>query len=174
MSAEGHRSGLDELADLGEFLTLAVPAHAAHHKHVAGVGPGRLLPDELHRRLGVNRRLRVGDAGHAREAAGERRPGAGLDGFILLPSRLPQVDVHVDQARGDDEAVRIDRLIDLAEWLTPLTTDRHDETILDKQVVDPVDLLGRIDDPATPDEHAGHQTSLPLPSPGPPAATACR
>ena len=102
--AEGHRPGLDQLADLGQFLPLAVLAHAGDDEDVAVAGLGGLVADELDRALAVDGRVGVGHAGDRGEAAGQRRGRARLDRLVLLEARLAEVDVHVDQARGDDPA----------------------------------------------------------------------
>lgn len=117
--------------------------------------------DELDRRLGVDRRLRVGNAGHAREAAGDGRPGAALDRLILLPARLTEVDVHVDQAGGDDEPGGVDRLVGPADRLGAVISDRDDQPVADEQVVDPVDALRGIDHATATNQKRAHQTNLP-------------
>ncbi len=104
--AEGDGAGLHQLPDLGQFLPFAVLADAGHDEHVAIVGPGGLVLDELDRGLRVDRRLGVGNAGDRRESAGQRRGRAGGDRFVLFAPRLAEVDVHVDQARRDDLAAR--------------------------------------------------------------------
>ena len=49
--AEGHRAGLDQLADFGQLLALAVLADAGDDEDVAVVGLGGLVADELDRAL---------------------------------------------------------------------------------------------------------------------------
>jgi hypothetical protein len=159
--AEGDRPGLDELADLGELLALAVLACAGDDEHVAGIGPRGLLMDELDRRLRVDRRLGVGDAGDAREPAGQGGPGAGLDRLVFLAARLPEVDVHVDQPRRDDQPAGVDRLVDPADRLGAGAADGDHLAVADEHVVDPVDPLRRIDHPAAADHEARHQEDPP-------------
>ena len=109
--AEGDGARLHQLADLRQLLSLAVAADARHHKHIAGVGSNRLLMDKFHGGLRVDGRLGVGDAGHAREATRQGRLRAGGDCFGLLTPRLPQMDMHVDQAGRHNQSGGGERLI---------------------------------------------------------------
>ena len=106
--AEGDGPGPDELADFGQFLAFAVLADAGHDEDVAMVGPGGLVLDEFDGGLAVDRRLGVGNAGDRGETAGQGGGGAGVDRFVLLASRLAQMDVHVDQPGRDDLARGVD------------------------------------------------------------------
>ena len=107
--AEGHGAGLHELANFGQFLAFAILADAGHDEHVALIGPGGQMLDELDRGLGVDRRLGVGNAGDRSESAGDRGAGAGEDGFVLFATWLAEVHMHVDQARRDDLPLGVDR-----------------------------------------------------------------
>ena len=73
--------------------------------------------DKLNRCLSVDRRFGVGDAGHAREPAGQRRSRAGLDCLVFLPARLAEVNVHVDEPGSDHEPGGVDSLINTAHRL---------------------------------------------------------
>ncbi len=105
---EGDRAGLDQLADLGQFLPLAILADAGHHEDVAVAGPFGPLAGELDGPLAVDGRVGIGHAGDRGEPAGQRGGRAGLDGLVLLEARLAEVDVHVDQAGRHDFARRVD------------------------------------------------------------------
>jgi len=54
---------LDQRADLGQLLPLAVLADAADDEHVAVPRPGRLLSHEFDARGRIDRRLGLGQAG---------------------------------------------------------------------------------------------------------------
>ena len=101
---EGDGAALDQPADLGQLLALAALGDGADGKDVGVAGALGLEEDELGGGLAVEGRLGVGHAGDRRDAAGQRRRGAGGDGLVLLAARLAQVDVHVDQAGADDLA----------------------------------------------------------------------
>ena len=94
--AEGDGAGLDQLADLGQFLAFAVLAHAGDDEDVAVAGLGGLVADELDGALAVDGRIGVGDAGDRGEAAGQRRGRAGWRSS--RPPRSP--------ARGGGRACR--------------------------------------------------------------------
>ena len=75
---------------------------------------------------------------------------AGLDGFVLFPARLPQVDVHVDQARRDDLAGGVEN---------PLAAGRQrivrgDPAAFHEQAANAVQRLAGIDQPAVLNEDA--------------------
>ena len=100
---ERDRAALDQPAELGQFLPLAVLGHRADREDVAVAGALGLLDDELGGHARVEGRLGVRHARDRRDAAGDGRGRAGGDGLVLLAARLAQVDVHVDEAGRDDQ-----------------------------------------------------------------------
>src|SRR5690242_5826972 len=69
-----------------------------------------LAKDEADGRLVVGDRLRVRHCTHRREPAGRRGARTGGDRLDVLPAWFPQVAVHVDESRGDDESRAVDDL----------------------------------------------------------------
>ena len=80
-----------------------------------------------------------------REAAGDRRRGAGRDRFLVLLSRLAQVHVHVDQTRDRRRARsacrRRRRRVD-----GQIAADPRDAVAVDQHVEHAVAAVRRIDD----------------------------
>ena len=75
-----------------------------------GVSPAALCGDEADRRRIVDGGSRVGHRADRCEAPGGGGPGTGSDRLLVLLPRLPQVDVHVDEARRDEQAGTVDDL----------------------------------------------------------------
>ena len=126
-------------------------------KDIGVAGALGLQVDELGGGLAVDGRLGVGHAGHRRDAAGQRRGGAGGDGLVLLAARLAQVDVHVDQAGTDDLVGGVDGAVGVQ--VGP-RAEREDAVALDPEVGDGVEILGRVDDAAMVDQKDGHSGRL--------------
>ena len=102
---EGHRPGGLLVAVFAQGL-----AQGAHGDGAHGVDPGESrrpgrLEDEAGDRSVVVHRAGVGHGGHRGEAAGHRGPGPRQDGLLVLFPRLPQVDVHVDEAGGHHQVL---------------------------------------------------------------------
>ena len=129
---------------LGQLLPLAPLADGADGIDVRLPRALALEHDELGRRLAVDRRDRVGHAGHRGDAAGQRGRGAGGDRLVFLVARLAEVDVDVDQARADDQPAGVDH--DLG--LLVARARRQDLAPADPEVADLVDVLAGVDDPA--------------------------
>src|SRR4028118_1473338 len=102
-------SVIDRLSLVG--MVLAMQATAVKPPAGAPLGAGaRGGRDVLGDRPVVVGGDGVGHAGHGGEAAGRRRHGAGAHRLLVLLTGLAQVDVDVDQPRGDDEAGGVERL----------------------------------------------------------------
>src|SRR5207249_862939 len=86
---------------------------------------------------------------HRGYAARKRRRGAGLDRLVLFSTRLAQMDVHVDQARHDDQPGGVNRAVGEPFGLGPQTGDA---VVADPEVRHLVEVLSRIDDSAVTDE----------------------
>ena len=130
---KGDGAAFDQTADFGQLGAASALGEGADREDVGVAGPLRLEMDELGRRLAVDGRLRVRHTGHRRDAAGQRRGGAGGDGFVLFAARLAQVDVHVDQAGADDHPGRVDGAVGLDLWVRP---DAEDAVAADPEVAD--------------------------------------
>ena len=70
------------------------------------------------------------------------------------------MDVHIDQAGGDNQPLRINRLVNLAQRLAAGLTNRHDQPVTYEQIINPVNTLTGINHAATTDQHRRHQTIL--------------
>src|SRR5262249_39877869 len=152
---EGDGAAVHEAADLGQLLAFAALGDGTDGEDVGVAGALGLEVDELRGGLAVDGRLGVGHARHRREAAGQRRCGAGADRLVLLAARLAQVNVHVNESGADDLAGRIDGAVGLEAGVGP---DTENLVALDPQLVGAVDLLRRVDDAAVDDAgevHAG-------------------
>jgi len=71
--------------------------------------------DEAHQRLVVDDRRGVGHGADRRVAALRRDDGPADDRLLVLAARLPEVDVHVDEARQYETAARVYHLVRLLE-----------------------------------------------------------
>ena len=105
--AEGDRPGLDQLADLGQLLSLAVLADAGRRRRrwqwpawAAWWWTNSTVPW-----LSMGGSVLGMQAIEVKPpASGGRR--AGVDRLVLLEARLAEVHVHVDQPGRDDPAAR--------------------------------------------------------------------
>src|SRR5690348_16927174 len=102
----------------------------------------------------VERGQRVRHTGHRGEAASYRRFRSRRDGLFLGETRLAQMHVHVDEARSDDTAGRIDHR--LAALRFELRGDLNDAPAVNADVACGVERGRRIDDSAAADEQARH------------------
>ena len=112
------------------------------------------MVDELDRPLAVQRRVGIGNAGDRSEPAGQGGGRAGLDGLVLLAPRFAKMNVHVDQARGDDLARGVEHLI--------LTVRKGvvggNTAVPHEEVHDPVHRLAGVDHAAALDQERGHRS----------------
>ena len=94
---EGRRTGIDQLAQLGEFLTPESPADRTHlaHQHVRP--QDRLLEDPGGQGPAIDRGRRVRHADHHDVAAGRRGPCSGGHIFLVLLAGGTQMRVHIDE-----------------------------------------------------------------------------
>ncbi len=111
---EGNGAVSHHVAHLRERFALQSLAASTCHVHAAlAHGRGARL-DVLDAERVVDDRRGVRHAADRRKAALGSRAGAGGNVFLLLLAGLAQVDMHVDQTRGDDLArqVALDALLD--------------------------------------------------------------
>ncbi len=99
--AHRHRAGADQLAELGELLSLLSQRHRADRIDPRLRRALRLAHDEADRGLVVGDGVGVRHGAHRGEAAGRRRHRAGGHGLQILLPRLAQVHVQIDQPRRD-------------------------------------------------------------------------
>ena len=92
--------------------------------------------------------------------SGRRGPGAREYGLLVLPARLPEVHVHIDEARRDHTAADVD---DLAVLVGGNVSHTHHFPIFDENVRLPVQILGRVHHPASAQQQT-HGSSSPAPN----------
>jgi len=100
--------GVGHRTQLGQPLTGQADRDRADRLHVHQPGLPAQPPDLLDHTGGVGDRGGVRHRADRRVAAERRRPGAGLDGFGVLPAGLAQVSVQVDQAGQGDQPGTVD------------------------------------------------------------------
>lgn len=100
----------------------------------------RLTQNKLYLRIRIKGRLGVRHAGHRRKAAGRRSRRASFDRLFLFLARLPQVHVHIDQARRYDATGRVK-----ASSAVERAAEGGNDALGDDDVRNLVDLLAGID-----------------------------
>jgi hypothetical protein len=151
MAVVGERdhAGLVERADGRELLALHADGDAAGGEDVDAGRFERALAHERDGVRAVRGRVGVGHGQDAGEAARRRRARAGGDGFLLAAARFAQVDVHVDEAGRDDEALRVD---DGHGGILRRGGAFGDASVDDEEIADFVPARGGIDDPSAANE----------------------
>ena len=104
----GDCAGVNHVPDVGQFLAPESFRQGADRKDARQAGGARLLADEAGHCGGVVDRVGIRHAGHAGEAAGDRGARTGQHRLLVLVARLAQMNVHVDQPRGDHAARHVD------------------------------------------------------------------
>ena len=127
---------------------LGEPEEAARGRHL--LGNGGVVAD----------RVGVGHGADGRVAAEHRRRRAGGDGLLVLPARLPEVDVGVDEARRHDGPVDVD---DLGPAGVEPGPDRLDAAAGDQDVAGGVGLAGRVDEAAPAQQEVSQEGPPPPP-----------
>ena len=122
----GHR------AELGQALAGQPDRDRADRLHVDQAGLAAQPPDLLDHAGGVGHRRGVRHRADRGVAAQRRRPRAGLDRLGVLPARLAQVGVQVDQAGQRDQSVGVDDLGALGGGAD--RADRGDHAVAQQQV----------------------------------------
>lgn len=150
--ADGHGAGAEHEADLGELFAGAALGDGADGVDLAGGGAG-LAADEFDLGVGVEGGGGVGHAGDGREAAGDRGGTAGLDGFALLLAGLAEVDVHVDEAGGEDFVGGVDGVVGFGAG--EVGADGGDAAVFDGEVGAFVAVGGGVDEAGVGDEDGG-------------------
>ena len=110
----------------------------------------RLVEDEAGDARVVVDRLGVGHRADGGEAARGGGPGAGGDRLPVLPARLPEMGVEVDESRADDEAPRLDHVGPAGG---ELCADLRHPAVLEDDVLRAVDPARRVDDAAALQQH---------------------
>ncbi len=139
------------LAAMRAISASSLPSRAlgdcTHGKHMGEARALGLAIDELDARIVVERRLGVGHAADGGEPAGDRRGGAGGDGFFFFLAGLAEVDMRIDQAGADDAARGVEQAGIGAEVRRGHITHMHDAAIVDDQIGGAVEFLSGVDHP---------------------------
>jgi len=146
--AEGDGPGSDHAAHFGEFLAFEALGDGADGEDVGVTELGVLSEDEVDGGFAVEGRVGVGHAGDAGESAGGGGAGAAGDGFLFLVSGFAEVDVHVDEAGGDEQAVGVDDGVGAGA----IGPEVGDLAVFEEEVGLFVEPVGRVDHPAAGDE----------------------
>ena len=150
------RAGGHHLAELRQVLAALSHRNRPDWIHPRQPGAGRLAHDEPDRGLVVRNGIGVRHGAHGRESAGHGRSRAARDGFDVLVPRLPQVHVHVHEARGDDLAAHVPYLHAVRG---PESRARgRDLAVLDQQVGRAVQVPAGVDHPAALEQEGPHHS----------------
>ena len=107
--------------------------------------PGAPRNELDHRRI-VDRRLGVGQAGKAGDAAGRSRLGAALEGFLVLGAGLAEQYAHVDQPRREAETFGFDDLrVDAGAVDREMFAEASDPAAGDQEITDLIQAFCRVE-----------------------------
>ena len=132
------------LANLGQFFALEPFRERTDRQHPRQVRRPRSLDNVAGDRAVVVDRVGVGHAGDGGEPTGHCRLGAGQHGLFVLVAGLAQVDMHIDEARGHDQAAGVNARVSGREKAAG-SVDPANQTVLDQQVTNGLQIIGRID-----------------------------
>ena len=138
-----------ELAHLGQLLAGQALRQRADRIDVGLVEHPRAVLQHFDESGLVERRIGVGRACEARDAAGDRRLHFGFERRLVLESRFAQPRSEIDEARRDDETRRVQRAVGLPVRGRPI--DGRDPSVRAVQRAGPVDAVRGIDDAAVAD-----------------------
>jgi hypothetical protein len=153
---DGDDAGAFEGADGGEFLALEADADGPRDEDVDLGLALALFADQGDGARVIDGRGRIGHAEDGREAAAGGGGGAGGDGFLGGLAGFAEVDVEVDEAGGDDFAGGIEARAGGSGVGGGLGADASDLAFEDEQIGVGIEVVGRIDDPASGDEEVAH------------------
>ena len=150
---EGDDAGFVHGTDGSEFLACEPLGDCSGREHVhAGLGPG-LFSDPCHHAGVVHGGRGVGHADHAGESSGGGGPGARGDGFLGRLAWFTQVNVQINQARGNHKPSGVNRL----GWTAGgQGRKRGNFSVEQKQVAFLVNVVGGIQNASVADQGAAH------------------
>ena len=131
----------DHLSDPSQGLALETSTDRSDRIDASEATATRFTDDVLGHRAVVVYRIGIRHAGDRGESTRRRTSGSRPDRLFVLLTRLTQVDVDVDQPRGDHQAGGVDHLGSLR-----LQAGLHGGhcSVFDQDVEEPVDLPRRI------------------------------
>ena len=151
-------AGVGQRAHLGDALALLAGGDRGHEpgRH-ARLSPG-LLDQAREDDRSVDDGARVRHREDRREPAGRGRSGARRDVLLVLVAGGPQVDVRIDEAGQEHEAVALDRLEICAVEARP---DLGDHSLVDADIERvAVEARCRVDDAGAGDQEVGRGSRL--------------
>ena len=105
---DGHDARLGHRSDRSHLFTVQPLGDSAGREHVDQSVFACAIDDPGDGACAIRRRVRVGHADDGSKSAGGCRLGSGLDGFLVGLTRLPQMNVDIDQPRSHHQIPRID------------------------------------------------------------------
>ena len=144
-----------QLRHLGEPLAFELRGERAHRIDAGEVQAGRAPREHLDQPRLVERRIGVGRAGEAGDAAGDRGEHLRLERRLVLEARLAQPRGEVDEPRRDDEAGGVDDSV--GREALGRAGDAGDPALGDVEVGGAVDAVLRVDEPAAFDVDLHHE-----------------
>jgi hypothetical protein len=149
----------DEFAHLGQRLAALSDTHGTDGIDVDRPRRGGAIEDQFGHRSVIVDRVRVRHAGDSGKATRGRGVGTRRNRFLVLEAGLAQVHVHVHEAGADEHSRNVENLGVVGVEVSP---DRADEAVLDEQIVDRIEIVGRIDDPTSLKQKFRHEKDCPL------------
>jgi hypothetical protein len=134
------------IAPIGKTLTIA-------DRRARDRRPPRTLDDVTRDRRTVVHGRGIRHATHGREAARGSGSRTALDRLGVLEARLAQMDVHVDEPRGDDQPVRVEYL---GAAPIEVRADAADHRVLDQHVGGLIESGAGVEHPPVADEELCH------------------
>jgi len=146
-------AGIEKRTVGGEFLTFEALGDGPGGEDIHASRARGFVFDPSNRGGAVGRRGGIGHGHNRGEPSGRSGAGGAGDGFLVRLPRLAEVDMDINESRGDDEVGGVDRLVFCAR----LRSD--DFAIGNPKVGDFVAFVCRVDDAAVGDAgdffHAG-------------------
>ncbi len=150
---DGHDPRFVHFPELSEALARQTDRNRTNRKDIRQPGQCSFVDDVFRYGTVVVHRIRVRHARHRRNATCHRRHATGRDGLLVFVARLPQVNVHVDESRGDDLTGRVDYLAAFA-WNRARPVHGCNPAIGDQYVRSLVARVGRVYDRTAADQNA--------------------
>ena len=152
----GDGAGSHHLAELRQVFAALAHRNRPDRKHPREPGTGRLAHDEPDRRLVVGDGIGVRHGAHGRESARHGGARAARDGFDVFVPRLPQVHVHVHEARGDDFAAHVPHVDPVRG--PERGAERRDLAVVHEHVGRAVEVAAGVDHPAALEQEWPHHS----------------
>jgi hypothetical protein len=150
----------DHLTHLGERLPFESFGDGSNGEHIGAARRGRLLTDLGDDRRVIGDGVGIGHRAHRRVPADRGRARTRGDGLFVFLTRLPQVGMHIDQSRGENEAFAVDEI-----GVVRRRTLAHaaDDAICHPDIGDLIAPRDRVEQPGSTDQDG--LTHLPPPLP---------